>query len=208
MTSLSCERQDGRVGGLGPAATRVGAARPHTLRYMEAEHPALEIEGITEPLVPYAYEEDVSDDALTISARVRVSPTVGQALRSLWSESRAANRYLNVTRVGRDSQPREMRFGQPFWSRHDDHEKHEVILVDRAYDKEGQQQRWPTAPEQRKETGQVIQLLEQMDALLGLLVQRGRLSQQDADRVRDVPEGRKYERLLEFKRVDDLDDWA
>ncbi len=100
-----------------------------------------------------------------------------------------------------------MRFGQPLWSRHDDHEKHEVTLVDRAYDEGKKHIRWPGGPETQRETGLVIRTAEQMEALLALLVNTGRLSQPDADQVRNVPDEKLYERLLEFRCVDDLDDW-
>jgi hypothetical protein len=173
---------------------------------LESGHPKLNIEGLSEELEPVEYREDLDGGALAIHARVRVSRALGEALRRLWWESRTAEKYLNVVRVGLDEEPRQMRFGQPLWSQHDDHEKHEVILVDRAYD-EGRRERWPVSPGELKQRGLVIKTAEQMDSLLKVIVERGCLSQQDVERVRNVSEQRMYERLLDLLRVDDLDEW-
>lgn len=136
---------------------------------MSERPPKLEIEGLDEALEPLEYREDWVDGALTIVARMRVPTSLGEALRRLWRESSPEHRYLHVVRVGRDEEPREMRFGMPFWSQHDGHEKHEVILVDRAYDKGKKGSRWPGGPDSFKETARVIQTAEQMNALLRLL---------------------------------------
>jgi hypothetical protein len=169
--------------------------------------PPLEIDRLSEPLSPYMYEEDIDEGALVISARVHVSRELGQALRALWSEKRRGDQYFEVTRVGRDEQPRTMRFGALFWSQHDDREKHDVTLVDRSYDKEGPKERYPDPPAEMKQTRYVIQLREQVDALLALLVERGVISQQAADGIREVPEERQYEGFVELRRVNDIDDW-
>jgi hypothetical protein len=187
---------------------------------MDNTYPTLEIDGLPEPVHPYAYEETyyVGDDlkyveteeeadTLSIAARVRLSPEQGAALRELWKESRLAERYLSVRRVGLDDEPRSMRFGQPRWSRHDDHEKHQLILVDRSYDNGGPKSVLGPTPEQLNETARLIDLVQQMDTLLTLLVERGKLSQQDVDRVREVSPQERADRTLEFKRVNDLDDW-
>jgi hypothetical protein len=174
---------------------------------MSEGHPKLEIEGLNEALEPFEYREDWVEGALTISARVRVKTSLGEALRKLWRESSPENRYFYVVRVGRDEERREMRFGKPFWSQHDSYEKHEVILVDRACDQGKKGSRWPGGPDSFKETASVIRTAEQMNALLRLLYERGRLSQQDIDQVRNVSKEQVFDGLLEFERVDDLDDW-
>jgi len=169
--------------------------------------PKLTIEGIPDELQPEGYREDMEETGLMIVARLRVSPELGQTLRERWRRNRVDGGYFAVTREGRDQEPRRMRFGQGYWSDHGDHEKHELVLVDSSWDEQVKLPRWPDGPIEQNERALVIRTAKRFESLVNVLVERGQLSQEEADAVRDVSEDRFYEGLMELRQVDDLDKW-
>jgi hypothetical protein len=169
--------------------------------------PKLTIEGVPDKLQPQGYREDMEETGLMIVAHLRVSPELGQTLRECWRRNRVDGGYFAVTREGRDEEPRRMRFGQGYWSDHGEHEKHELVLVDSSWDEHAKLPRWPEGPIEQNERALVIRTAKRFESLLDALVERGHLSQEEVDAVRDVSEERLYEGLLELRQVDDLDDW-
>jgi hypothetical protein len=174
---------------------------------VERVAPKLTIEGIPDELQPEGYREDLEETGLMIVARLRVSPALGERIRERWRRNRVDSGYFAVTREGRDEERRRMRFGQGYWSDHGDHEKDELVLVDSSWDERAKLPRWPEAPMEQNERALVIRTAQRFESLLGALVERGHLSQEEADAVRDLSEERFYEGLIELRQVDDLDEW-
>lgn len=160
-------------------------------------------------LRPYSYDEERDEEGrLRISARVRLSESEGQRLRELLKTSWYADefRYVSVVRPGISDDPTEMRFGNPLWSEHEGFEKHELILMDRAYegDKLG---RWPNGPQTHNTTEILANAVEFINEILALLMAKGLITQEEGKRITEKAYAQSWERLFKFWRVSDLDEY-
>lgn len=163
---------------------------------------ALTVDGLT--LHPYEYSERFEDDILFITGKVEISQMEWTKLKTLIPER--GRKYFEVIRQGIDSQPREMRFGQTIWSRHNDRIKHGLLLIDKTYD-QGPRQPGFFDPEIYRMREELAEDLEAMDALIDTLSTKGVLDKHEVDEIRARAKTRQGERDREFFRVGDIDEF-
>lgn len=78
---------------------------------------------------PYSYKEEFIHDGLSIEAKVKLSEFEFAEVKKLIEK----NDYFKVTRHGISEEPREMKFGLSFWSKHKETIKFEIILNEKKY---------------------------------------------------------------------------
>lgn len=160
----------------------------------------LVIDGIE--LEPYKYEEKIDRDALVITARIRQSPEDREAFVEHFKEKE----YFPVIRQGISEDAREMRFGHIIWSQEGDVIKRRIILVERAYDEHSKFQ-GILQPEFGNMQAILATVNSTVNELLTLLSNKGVLTQQEVDAVKQAGEERAKQTFREFSEVDDIDEW-
>jgi hypothetical protein len=159
-------------------------------------------------LEPYAYEEHLTNDAITIQCRVVVDAETSDRIERLMRMSdKRDHEYFEVTRHGVEDAARTMRFGKCAWSRAGDTVKHRLFLVEKRFD-----ERKPRPaigglfhPELDNGLRRVAVAEAFSAALLDELTSAGAISQEAAERVKTRANDnywRAYRALFEESDVD------
>jgi hypothetical protein len=158
-------------------------------------------------IIPYAYEESIEGDgALVIDLKTRMVSTAHTALQAMITRRSADHpSYFPVVRKGLQDTPRIMRFGRRCtWSAHDGEFKHNLVLVEQAYDQGGPEPFLPEDyPAGRRGREMAAKTSALVTELLRVLEAKGVL---DTDEVRQLTAAAKQqpqELALEFSRMDD-----
>lgn len=107
----------------------------YTLELEQVEHNLIEELKLRDiSTKPYKYDESY-DNGIIITLRVRLNKEKYYAFRKLQFNST----YFNVTRLGINSTPIQMRFGKIIWSKHKDYFKVEFTLVEKSCDELGEE---------------------------------------------------------------------
>jgi hypothetical protein len=180
----------------------------HQVELTEQEHlqpTAVVVDGVE--LAPYAYEETIEHDgAMVIDLKARVVDPAHTELQALITRHSADYpSYFPVVRKGLQDTPRTMRWGKCTWSAHGGVFKHNLILVEDAYD-QGREPILPLDyPEGRRAREMAAKTSALVTELLRVLEAKGAL---DADEVRQLTAAaeRQVQGLAqEFFRMDDID---
>jgi hypothetical protein len=159
-------------------------------------------------LVPYAYEETIEHDgAIVIDMKARVVDPAHTELQAMITRRDADYpSYFPVVRKGLQEAPRTMRFGACTWSAHDGEFKHNLVLVEDAYDRGEFKPLLPLDyPEGRRGREMAAKTSALVTELLRMLEAKGVL---DADELRQLTAAaeQQVEGLArEFLRMDDID---
>jgi hypothetical protein len=181
----------------------------HQVELTEQEHlqpNAVVVDGVE--LVPYAYEETIEHDgAIVIDLKARAVDPAHTELQAIITRRQADYpSYFPVVRKGLQETSRTMRFGKCTWSAHDGEFKHNLFLVEDAYDRDEPEPLLPLDyPEGRRGREMAAKALTLVTELLRVLEAKGAL---DADEVRQLTAAaeRQVEGLSrELSRMDDID---
>lgn len=151
-------------------------------------------------LHPYEYREETLDEGLTIWAKmVGTHADVTRINRLI-----RTRQSFPVIRRGIQDTPREMRLGVAEWSEYEDRIKYRLVLVDRDIT-EGMRIELGRIQEQndRAAFGFYANLV---DRLTDLLVERGAISKQELDAIRDAARTQPGVARHEVWRVSDVDE--
>ena len=168
--------------------------------------PAVEFEGLV--LRPTSYDEDSSDDAMTVTVRAMVPADTAERI---WALEATQPGYFPVIRRGVAEDPTAMRIDRVIWQRAGagaggGDVAVEVLLVNEAFDVQqsvvfGALFR---EPEMTQVLGLALDAAGRTDALLAELVAAGVLDQSAAGRVRDAGATARTARRHELFEADDL----
>jgi hypothetical protein len=156
----------------------------------------------------YAYEETIEHDgAIMIDMKARMADPAHTELQALITRHSADYpSYFPVVRKGLQDTPRTMRWGKCTWSAHDGVFKHNLILVEDAYDQGEPKSLLPLDyPEGRRAREMAAKTSALVTELLRVLEAKSAL---DADEVRQLTATaeRQVKGLTrEFFRMDDID---
>ena len=165
---------------------------------------AVEFEGLV--LRPTSYDEDSSDDAMTVTVRATVPSDTAERI---WALEATQPGYFPVVRRGVAEDPTAMRIDRVIWQRagtSDGDVAVEVLLVNEAFDvqQSGVSGALFHEPEMTQVLGLALDTAGRTDALLAELVAAGGLDQSAAGRVRDAGATARTARRHELFEVDDL----
>jgi hypothetical protein len=159
---------------------------------------SLQLDGLT--IIPYTYKEIFDEqDRMIIDARARLTPDEVRSLRGL-------PHYFPVVRKGISDKPQEMRFGRQLWSDHGEYVKQDIYLVGREQDKEklgGLLQ-----PEMFLWESGIAESSGLLDGLIDFLKTKGVLDDETIQQLRKRAADGMGDRREQFRRVNDLDEWA
>jgi hypothetical protein len=181
----------------------------HQVELTEQEHlqpTAVVVDGVE--LAPYAYEETIEHDgAIVIDLKARVVDPAHTELQALITRHSADYpSYFPVVRKGLQDTPRTMRFGKCTWSAHDGEFKHNLFLVEDAYDRDEPGPLMPLDyPEGRRGREMAAKALTLVTELLRVLEAKGAV---DADEVRQLTAAAEQQvqgLSWELSRMDDID---
>jgi hypothetical protein len=150
-------------------------------------------------LKPYKYAEEFIGSVLQITARIEVTAEEKDRFRDM-------PECFQVVREGVDERSRMMRFGQCLWARSGENFRIGFWLFDKElYDKE--RTHGFNEPRQSNTVARIIRTSMELRGLLGLLVEKGVLSQADVEKVQNLD--RKEVSLETWTQdyVADLDEW-
>lgn len=178
--------------------------RVHDLEIEEMEN--LQVQRLTLgdlAIEPYSYEERFVDDTLAISARALLSEAQHAEMKDLWQSTDV----FPVIRYGIDDEPRQMRFGMCYWSRHDDGIKIDLQLAEKTA--QDPPSRIASAFAWMKPLiGQVAENNGLIDALLEVLIEEGVLTGEQVSKTRGKALEGLWDRRYELFRIEDIDDLA
>ncbi len=159
-------------------------------------------------ITAYAYEERIEADGdLAIDLKTRLDSQQHAALQAMILRRQADYpSYFPVLRKGLQDTPRTMRFGTCTWSAHDGEFKHNLILVEQAYDQHqsdpivplGYPQAWRAREMTAKTSAVVTELLRVLQA-------KGVLDADEVDQLTATAMQQAQDLALEFYRMDDID---
>lgn len=153
-------------------------------------------------LEPYSYHEEFDDDALIIEAKVQTTKSELDEFKKLLR----TEGYFPVVREGISSEARDMRFGRPSWSAHEENVKLKLILVDKVYDDRQHQHPFTEHIARIFETQDLLaQYIEILEELLRHLADRDILTKKEVDELRANATQRTQDRIMELRRVKDID---
>lgn len=182
----------------------VGQCLMHVSEVENLNASSIEFEGIV--LEPYGYSESAEKDetALVVEAWVEVDSDQFEAVRHLWATRDP--QYFPVIRRGVEDRPREMRFGQPTWSRVNEQAyKLHLILVEKSYDDSKETFSGIGEPQAGNVQRELAWLLEYVDALVARLQARELLGDEDVTTARRLAEARRTVRRFDFHEEADVD---
>lgn len=156
------------------------------------------IEDIELPV--YEYAEEYKDDSLRIDAKAKVSYEKLDKLR----EIEKSKDYFEVVRQGISEEKKEMRFGKVVWSKHDEFTKHDMVLVEKSYDK-GNKLPLPNDPELSNIMSRLAFEVTFLDQITDLLVSKEIISKDELDEIEEEASSKVNERKREFYLVGDID---
>lgn len=161
-------------------------------------------------LEPYRYEDERLGDGIQIRLFTKLTPEQTEQLFDFRLSAGRGEEYFPVVREGISDQPKRMRFGRGRWSRHEVEgvNKHEVILIDDAAD--------DSLPHVKRGLGdafgderarvEIAMAIEHRTGLMDLLEQKGVISKEERETLRDQAYERAERRFLDFLRTVDIDD--
>jgi hypothetical protein len=158
--------------------------------------------------VPIKYEEEFSGDALTIRTVVRVLPEQTSELVKFLEEAerlRSEGKYFEVRRPGINDDPRQMRFGQTWWSEHPEGNKYSFVLVDEAYDRDSTV-RWRLGLEHDAAAASTAYYASIVDGILSRLVERGIMTEQGVEDLKGEARDKIWGRVHRYYRVLDAEE--
>ena len=148
-------------------------------------------------LYPYEYTERFDKNALVINAKVKLPPTqISELLEKAKNEI-----YFPVVRKGINDEIKTMRFGQLFWSKHEDVVKYHLILVDKSYEESKNEFHQKMINTQNSLT----YTSNSLDGLVELLVAKKLLSVKEIESLANKAKDHIFEKTREFYEVDDID---
>jgi hypothetical protein len=149
---------------------------------------------------PYEYEEDFDDEYLHIQAKVRLSETQYEQLKSM----QIKHNHFSVIRHGISEIQTEMRFGLCYWSKHGGEYKAELVLVDIVADT--QPNRLGSAFEWMHNLREkVADNYAAIEILLKMLQEKNLFTEEEIGTIRKECEKRSDDIAHDFFRVDDVD---
>ena len=158
----------------------------------------LKINGLT--VIPQDYTESFeSDGTLAIKAHVQLQS-------SEYAQFRALPDSFPVVRVGINEQPREMRLGTIYWSKHDELYKIALVLVDHGPD-DAVSQNASLGAHFYQSYPAMARNAARLEALFDTLERKGILSKIEADAARVPPEDKVIGHYYELHRVPDAEKW-
>jgi hypothetical protein len=155
-------------------------------------------------LEPYEYEEHVDDGAITISCKVQTDDQVGGQLVERIRKSRGGD-YFEVVRRGLEDAPRTMRFGHCQWSSDGHNFKYDFVLVEKAIDDRPERLPRLFDPELGNTVRGTARTSTLVDLLIGELISRGYLSQEQSQTMRKRAQDEDWDQLWALYRTKDID---
>lgn len=172
------------------------------------QYPELVLGDLT--ITPYEYEEDVDshNGFLTILGKALISEAEREQFREMLD-----GRYIEVTRLGVDESPLVMRIagGDMWWSRHDEGVKQHFVLIDKAID-DVREKSTVLDPTSVGDLGQRVLrwraagTIAKLDALVGMLQDKGILTADDMKSLEERAKARQALACEEFVRLTDIDE--
>jgi hypothetical protein len=181
----------------------------HQVELTEEEHlqpTAVVVDGVE--LTPYAYEETIEHDgAIMIDLKARVVDPAHTELQALITRHSADYpSYFLVLRKGLQDTPRAMRFGKCTWSAHDREFKHNLFLVEDAYDRDEPEPLLPLDyPEGRRGREMAAKALTLVTELLRVLEAKGAIDPDEVRQLTAAAERQVQGLSRELSRMDDID---
>lgn len=154
-------------------------------------------------LTPYQYDESPEGDGITVVCKVEVDHATGERLVAKLREYQWRGSYFPVIRRGLEDAPRQMRFGQCSWSEHGSTSKYEFFLVDQVADKT--MRGLPLVAEMGNVTRKVGQNASTLKALTEALVQKGILTPNEIEGIRERVRGEEFDEVFALYRLRDID---
>lgn len=165
------------------------------------------IGGVENEVVRYSEETDSSKEAIIINCIVKVA----EDDRKKMADSIGDNRYFTVIRPDISNDPLTMRFGATSWSQHDGFIKRSMVLVEKCYDNENENE-LPIFPHYDLQIDNlVIELSKQISyskSLEKLLVSKSIINDKDVIAIRNESENNYLDETRRFYKVDDVEKYS
>lgn len=161
----------------------------------------LDIDGFR--IKPYAYKEEIDDEAIIIEASLKVDSSEEKSLLKVLKRKKD-NLYFKVIRYGISETPLKMRFGTTYWSKHSSGNKYRICLVEKCYDDKDNKIPF-LEPERSNMMRMLAENLAITDNLIDLLVKKGIINKDEVAFLNESIDDQVWEKLLEFHLMDDID---
>jgi hypothetical protein len=178
-----------------------GGVHTYTLLLREAEElllDALVLDGVE--LHPYEYREEVVGDGIVVLAKMAGEEPEVDRIRRLMR----GRQTTSVVRRGIQDEPREMRIALSEWSQAEDRVKYRIVLIDRGLEVAGRPDlAWIEEERKHAALGFYANFLER---LADLLVEKGALTREELQAVREGARAAPGVARHEMWRVADIDE--
>jgi len=151
---------------------------------------------------PYSYKEEFVHDGLSIEAKVKLSEFGFAELKELIEK----NDYFKVIRHGISDEPREMIFGLPSWSKHEETIKYKIILSEKKCFET--KKIFPDQFFQRIDniSFYLAKQDEILKELLTILTSKNLLTNEEIAKIKEKASKQTLDRQIDFCRVKDIDE--
>jgi hypothetical protein len=153
-------------------------------------------------LNPYSTVE-IPDDDLSISLNAEISHSDYERLNRIRLKNIIDKVYFDVEY---ENNHKKMRFGQVLYSEHDDKIKARITLVDKKYDDENDTSGFPVDPSLDNLKKEVASLNLYIHSLESLLKDKGIISPEEINQLRDYNKIDLLEEQFKLYKVKDIDD--
>lgn len=153
-------------------------------------------------LIPYEYEETLSDNAIIIHAKVTVTKDIANRIEGFDENEK---KYFTVIREGISEKPIKMRFGVNIWSENEDVIKYRLVIVEDKYDTEDDNRRSLNYPAAENVQSMTLYQKSYIELLADLFVDKDLLSKEEIERLKEKAEEEKYKNQRYIYQVKDVD---
>jgi hypothetical protein len=154
-------------------------------------------------LTPYEYEETLSDGAIIIHAKIKVTKDIADCIEGF---NENEGKYFTVIRVGINENPIKMRFGVNIWSEHEEgFVKYRLVIVEDKYDNEDDVRRPLNYPVTQNIQSMTLYHKSYIELLADLLVDNGLLSKEEIERLKEKAREEKNKNIRYIYQVNDVD---
>lgn len=152
-------------------------------------------------VIPYEYKEEDDDDAIIVTAKIKLSKEEMKIFKSI----EYGERYFDVIRYGISDKIVKMRFGKNIWSEHDDIFKVSIVLVEEVYDQKNDKYNGMLQPEM----GNIMNMLAYQrnlnNELINILLTKNIVNEEDVNSLKSKAEKEINESYRLFYKTEDAD---
>ena len=154
---------------------------------------------------PYQYEEEIQKNALIITLKAEITLETLNSIKEILRIQRAqtSEQYFIVKRSG--LMDKEMRFGQPVWSKDEKSYKVKLVLVESAYDKDDESYFGINEPDLSNAKRMISELTVKFNKLFDILVEKKILLEVEENEICKIEDSEIFSNLFDMKKVSNVD---